>query len=143
MIATPTLNIFSNNNNYTSYTPHPSSSQKTSIDPRLIPALPSKNQPSCSSISLIAHAAENRTLVTSNDSQAHLTSSTTINLIVLSKKKKSMSEQMDASNNNAAPVTNENSEATTTLTLKVTTKTPKDEKDIVINASSTVKQMTI
>ncbi|CAF1683267.1 unnamed protein product, partial [Rotaria magnacalcarata] len=80
MIAIPTLNIFSNNNNYTSHTPHPSSSQKTSIDPRLIPAVPSKNQPSCSSISLIAHAAENRTLVTSNDSQAHLTSSTTISI---------------------------------------------------------------
>ncbi|CAF4327377.1 unnamed protein product [Rotaria socialis] len=42
-----------------------------------------------------------------------------------------MSEQMDASNNNDAPVTNENSEATTTLTLKVTTKTPKDERDIL------------
>ncbi|CAF3756676.1 unnamed protein product [Rotaria magnacalcarata] len=47
---------------------------------------------------------------------------------------------MDASNNNDAPVTNENSATSEMSTLKLTIETPKDEKDMLIDASSTVKQ---
>ena len=49
-----------------------------------------------------------------------------------------MSEPLDASNNNDALVTNENSEATKTSTLKLTIKTPKDEKDILPRGILTV-----
>ncbi|CAM2704830.1 unnamed protein product [Rotaria socialis] len=52
-----------------------------------------------------------------------------------------MSEQIDASKNNDAPNTNENSAAPKTSTLDLTIKTPKDEKDMLIDASSTVKQL--
>ncbi|CAF2081150.1 unnamed protein product [Rotaria magnacalcarata] len=48
---------------------------------------------------------------------------------------------MDASNNNDAPVTNENSATSEMSTLKLTIETPKDEKDMLIDASSTVKQL--
>ncbi|CAM4799724.1 unnamed protein product [Rotaria magnacalcarata] len=48
---------------------------------------------------------------------------------------------MDASNNNDAPVTNENSATSEMSTLKLTIETPKDEKDMLIDASSTVKQV--
>jgi hypothetical protein len=48
-----------------------------------------------------------------------------------------MSEQMDASNNDTSP----NSEVTTTSTLKLAIKTPKEKKDVAIDASSTVKQV--
>ncbi|CAF4459232.1 unnamed protein product, partial [Rotaria magnacalcarata] len=47
---------------------------------------------------------------------------------------------MDASNNNDAPVTNENSATSEMSTLKLTIETLKDEKDMLIDASSTVKQ---
>ncbi|CAF4949510.1 unnamed protein product, partial [Rotaria socialis] len=52
-----------------------------------------------------------------------------------------MSEQIDASKNNDAPNTNENSAAPKTSTLDLTIKTPKDEKDMLIDASSTVKKL--
>ncbi|CAF2156061.1 unnamed protein product, partial [Rotaria magnacalcarata] len=52
-----------------------------------------------------------------------------------------MSEQMDTSNSNDAPVTNENSVTSEISTLKLTIETPKDNLDILIDASSTVKQL--
>jgi hypothetical protein len=51
-----------------------------------------------------------------------------------------MSEQMDASNNDG-PLFNSTSEAMTTSTLKLAIKTPKEKKEISIDASSTVKQV--
>ncbi|CAF4551902.1 unnamed protein product, partial [Rotaria magnacalcarata] len=48
---------------------------------------------------------------------------------------------MDTSNSNDAPVTNENSVTSEISTLKLTIETPKDNLDILIDASSTVKQL--
>ncbi len=48
-----------------------------------------------------------------------------------------MSEQMDSSNNDTSP----NSEVSTTSTLKLAIKTPKEKKDVSIDASATVKQV--
>ncbi|CAF1982207.1 unnamed protein product, partial [Rotaria magnacalcarata] len=63
-------------------------------------------------------------------------------LIVLNKKKKTTSKQMDASSNNdAAPVTNESSGTSEISTLKLTIETPKEKKYMLIDASSTVKQL--
>ncbi|CAM2710443.1 unnamed protein product [Rotaria socialis] len=50
-----------------------------------------------------------------------------------------MSEQMDASNNDT-PTISQNSQTTTNSKLKLIIKTPKDKKDISIDASSTVKE---
>ncbi|CAF2018464.1 unnamed protein product [Rotaria magnacalcarata] len=49
---------------------------------------------------------------------------------------------MDASSNNdAAPVTNESSGTSEISTLKLTIETPKEKKYMLIDASSTVKQL--
>ncbi|CAF1093914.1 unnamed protein product [Rotaria sp. Silwood1] len=51
-----------------------------------------------------------------------------------------MSEQMDASNNDASNVS-QSSETTTNTKFKLTIKTPKEKKDISIDATSTIKQL--
>ncbi|UJR23843.1 hypothetical protein I4U23_026818 [Adineta vaga] len=51
-----------------------------------------------------------------------------------------MSEQMDSSNNDA-PVVSPKSETTSNSMLKLAIKTPKEKKDISIDASATVKQL--
>ena len=56
--------------------------------------------------------------------------SSIVDLIYLSFKK--MSEQMDASNNDAS---------SSNSTIKLAIKTPKEKKDVSIDASSTVKQV--
>ncbi|CAF4375070.1 unnamed protein product, partial [Adineta steineri] len=51
-----------------------------------------------------------------------------------------MSDQMDEGNNDV-PAIDPNTESTMSSTLKLAIKTPKEKKDISIDASSTVKQL--
>ncbi|CAF0767942.1 unnamed protein product [Rotaria sordida] len=51
-----------------------------------------------------------------------------------------MSDQMDASNNDTSTIS-QSSETTTNTKLKLNIKTPKDKKDISIDANSTIKQL--